>query len=145
MLICTLPCSRRLWTALEDGRLAWTQDTPSGQGAAVGSRIWSADIATLAARAVSPGPGLGTEQHQEWPASGDGIVTWGSERLSQADPQVDGDRLAAWSLSLAHAVELLPSPVATCWASVEGWMVWANDHEDPQTVSGTPIQALNLP
>jgi len=131
--------------ALDGRRLAWTQDIPGGKGAAIGSRIWSADLATLTPQAVSPEPGGGTEQHQEWPATGDGIVTWGSERLSLADPSLNGDRLAAWSPALGHAIELLPSPGAILSGVGGGWIVWVNDHAEPQTLSGIPEQAISLP
>jgi hypothetical protein len=144
-LVATRVASDAYDLALEDGRVAWTQDTPGGRGAAVGSRIWSADVATLTAQPVSPPPGGGTEQRQEWPATGDGIVTWGSSRLSLADPSVNGDRLAAWTPALGRAVELLPSEGAILSGVNGGWVVWVDGRTEPQTVSGATEQSVGLP
>jgi hypothetical protein len=130
--------------ALQDGRLAWTQDDPGGRGAPVGTRIWSADLATMAPVVVSPLPRQGTEQLQEWPATGDGLVTWGSVRLAVADPTVDGERLCLWSPAIGRALEL-PTPGAVLAGVGGGWLVWVDYTADPQTLSGVPEQALGLP
>ncbi len=130
--------------ALQDGRLAWSQDSPGGKGAAIGTRIWSTPIDAPSPAPVSPGPGLGTEQQQEWPATGDGIVTWGSYRLSQTDPTQNGDRLGIWSKTLGHATELASTRGAILSGVGGGWIVWVNDHVEPPTVSGITEQALGL-
>ncbi len=129
--------------ALDRGRVAWSQDAPAGNGAAIGSQIWSADLGTLTPEMVSPAS-AGTEQHQEWPSTGDGLVTWGSERLSMADPSLNGDRLAIWSSTIGRALELQPTPGAILSNAGGGWIVWVDDHADPQTVSGISEAELGL-
>ena len=76
---------------------------------------------------------------------GDRIVTWGSVRMSKADPSVDGDRLAAWAPALGRPVELLPAQGAVLSGVNGGWIVWVDDRTDPQTVSGTTVASLGLP
>lgn len=129
--------------ALDRGRVAWSQDAPGGNGAAIGSQIWSADLSTLTPEMVSPAS-AGTERHQEWPSTGDGLVTWGSERLSMADPSLNGDRLAVWSPTAERAFELQPTPGAILSSAGGGWIVWVNDRTDPQTVSGISEAELGL-
>jgi len=131
--------------ALDAGRLVWTKDSPGGQGAAIGTRMWSTSLDSLAPMAVSPPPGQGTEQLQEWPATGDGIVTWGSARVSMADPTQNGDRLGVWSPTTAHAVEIHPTPGAILSGAGGGWVVWVDYRSDPPTVSGITDQVLGLP
>lgn len=127
---------------MDDGRVAWSQDSPKGViGAAQGTRIWTAMAPEFDPEPASPVPQQGDEHHQAWPTTGDGLVTWDSYRFSETDVSVNGDRVGVWNPASRRAYEVDVDRGGVLSSVGGGWLVWVNDY---YTDEGPPVSGIRI-
>lgn len=130
-----------------EGRLAWIRDKDASQlpaGNPLSPQVFTTGLDVIAPLAVGLDPGSRSrETTEEWPATADGQVVWGSEQVNPLDPAAAvGDRLAIWNASTGRVTQLgLPHGVS--FPRIDAtWLVWLDARPDLLAIEGIPLAAV---
>lgn len=131
--------------ALRDGRLAYGEDHQDvASGLAQGTQVWTAATPDWVPEAIGPFPYPGVEALQEWPASGNGFVSWGSVRNGDVRAEM-GDQLCVWSPVARAAYQVEGEMGAVLSAIGGGWIAWTNRRDSSLDVRAMPVDQLPMP